>query len=93
MTQGPWERHTSPNGTHIWSGDKHIADVDDHDDGHLIAAAPESYKGCIVARNIAGIFNIMMGDHYSDKDIVAALDALLDNPIWEQAIAKATGGE
>ena len=59
----------------------------------LIAAAPESYQGCIVARNIAGIFNIMVGDHYSDQDIVAALDGLLDNPIWEQAIAKATGGE
>ncbi len=37
----PWERHTSPKGTHIWSGDRHIADVDDHNDGHLIAAAPD----------------------------------------------------
>ncbi len=40
-TPGPWERHTASNGTHIWKGNQHIADVDDHDDGRLIAASPE----------------------------------------------------
>ncbi|KKM96750.1 hypothetical protein LCGC14_1174870 [marine sediment metagenome] len=43
-TLAPWERHTAPNGTHIWKGNQHIADVDSHDDGHLIVTAPDLYS-------------------------------------------------
>jgi len=49
-TKGKWERHSAPNGYHIWCGNKHIADVGDKEDkeqsgnAYLISAAPDMYE-------------------------------------------------
>ena len=54
-------------------------------------------KACQAALDVVVQFNAKVlecqGRRDADEQIVILLDGLLDNPIWEQAIAKATGGE
>ena len=82
-TPEPWERHTAPNGTHIWSGDKHIADVDDHDDGHLIATAPKLLRDLGQAVEMADAVIKNLG--CEDWRIPFARDS------WKATIAEAEG--
>ena len=103
-TPGPWERHTAPNGTHIWRGDQHIADVDDHEDGHLIAAAPDGYAAACAAYLFclslppAGVTRIKaqglmceLRNYIASVTDKSAEDT--QNKYELRAITKATGGE
>ncbi len=102
-TQGPWERHTAPNGTHIWKDNQHIADVDNHDDGHLIAAAPDGYAAACAAHSF--FLSLPMGETRIKAQglmcelrnyIASVTDKSAEDTQNEhelRAITKATGGE
>jgi len=58
---------------------------------NLIAASPNLYEACRETMFVIRQFNELLARHAKDDEIVGVMDALLDNPIWEQALAKAEG--
>ena len=58
---------------------------------HLIAAAPDMYEALKQTQFVIRQFNELLSRRTDDDGIVGALDALFDNVIWDEALAKAEG--
>ena len=77
-TPGPWKRHTAPNGTHIWKGGQHTADVGLHDDGHLVQMAPGLLATCEDLEELTTytVTDLMLWSNVDNTKATALLNSL-----------------
>ena len=100
FTKGYWRAIKLDKNFHIIveerAGIKNIAFLENwmhsyEDNAKLISAAPEMYEALQQIMVIIRAFNGMLSQRCTDEAIVNAMNVLLDNPIFENAIAKAEG--
>lgn len=65
-----------------------IAFLKNEPDARLMVEAPAMYQALQETMSVIRAFNALLAQHTTDDAIVGAMDALLDNPIWEETLGR-----